>query len=124
MILMRSALIGRLRVSKDYSIDLTGTTYADTGLTYASSSGWEYPDKYKTVDGYGGVPVKPCSGSTATGGCDGLYVNAGIVAVSPRFGSCMAGLIDGLRARTWDFVATAAHWALGFAVLLDSAVVT
>ena len=110
---------GTLKVSKNYSIDLTGATYTNTGKTYTSTSGWQYPDKYEEVSGYGSVPVQPCGGTTATGGCDGLYVNAGITAVSLRFGSCNYDLSDGPRARDWSDDATAAHWYLSFAVLLD-----
>ena len=110
---------GTLKVSKNYSIDLTGATYTNTGKTYTTTSGWQYPDKYEEVSGYGSVPVQPCGGTTATGGCDGLYVNAGITAVSLRFGYCSDDLSDGPRARAWTNDATNANWHLSFAVLLD-----
>lgn len=110
---------GTLKVRKDYNIDLTGATYDNTGLHYSTSGGWQYPDKYQTVRGYGGVPVQPCAGSTATGGCDGLYTNAAIVAVCLRFGFCNDGLAAGPRARYWTHTASRSNWYLGFAVLLD-----
>ena len=110
---------GALKVSKNYSYDLTGAAYDDTGLQYASTGAWRYPHRYKSVVGFGAVPdVSPYNGSTALGGCDGLYVNAGITAVALRFGSCGAGLIDGPRALSLHNVAGFADWALGAALLL------
>lgn len=81
---------GRVRVSKNYAYDVTGASYADTGITAANrpgGNGWDYPHKYQTVAGYGAVPVAPYSGSTSTGGCDGLYRHenqSGITAVALR----------------------------------------
>lgn len=116
---------GRVRVSKNYAYDVTGASYADTGITAANrpgGNGWDYPHKYQTVAGYGAVPVAPYSGSTSTGGCDGLYRHenqSGITAVALRFGSCDTGRLDGPRARNWDHVAGGAFWYLGAAILLQ-----
>lgn len=109
---------GRLKVSKNYDYSLTAEGYSDIGIDYTSSSGWEYPHRYKTVPGFGAVPVKPCGGSTSTGGCDGLYVNAGITAVARRFGGCDSGLIGGPRSLALGDAAAVAGWVLGSAVLL------
>lgn len=116
---------GRVRVSKNYAYDVTGASYADTGITAANrpgGNGWDYPHKYQTVAGYGAVPVAPYSGSTSTGGCDGLYRHenqSGITAVALRFGGCNYGRSDGPRARVWHNVAGNANWDLGAAILLQ-----
>lgn len=116
---------GRVRVSKNYAYDVTGASYADTGITAANrpgGNGWDYPHKYQTVAGYGAVPVAPYSGSTSTGGCDGLYRHenqSGITAVALRFGTCAGGRTDGPRARYWNTVAGYADWYLGAAILLQ-----
>ena len=116
---------GRVRVSKNYAYDVTGASYADTGITAANrpgGNGWDYPHKYQTVAGYGAVPVAPYSGSTSTGGCDGLYRHenqSGITAVALRFGHCNDGRAAGPRARRWHGVAGNASWAFGAAILLQ-----
>lgn len=116
---------GRVRVSKNYAYDVTGASYADTGITAANrpgGNGWDYPHKYQTVAGYGAVPVAPYSGSTSTGGCDGLYRHenqSGITAVALRFGHCDNGRTAGPRARFWHYVAGTAYWGLGAAILLQ-----
>ena len=116
---------GRVRVSKNYAYDVTGASYADTGITAANrpgGNGWDYPHKYQTVAGYGAVPVAPYSGSTSTGGCDGLYRHenqSGITAVALRFGNCNNGRPAGPRARFWFSVAGDANWAFGAAILLQ-----
>lgn len=116
---------GRVRVSKNYAYDVTGASYADTGITAANrpgGNGWDYPHKYQTVAGYGAVPVAPYSGSTSTGGCDGLYRHenqSGITAVALRFGNCGNGRIGGPRARVWNSVAGSADWNIGAAILLQ-----
>lgn len=116
---------GRVRVSKNYAYDVTGASYADTGITAANrpgGNGWDYPHKYQTVAGYGAVPVAPYSGSTSTGGCDGLYRHenqSGITAVALRFGACYNGRDAGPRARDWGDVAGHAYWTFGAAILLQ-----
>lgn len=116
---------GRVRVSKNYAYDVTGASYADTGITAANrpgGNGWGYPHKYQTVAGYGAVPVAPYSGSTSTGGCDGLYRHenqSGITAVALRFGYCRHGRGAGPRARDWDYGAGYAFWHVGAAILLQ-----
>ena len=121
---------GRVRVSKNYAYDVTGASYADTGITAANrpgGNGWDYPHKYQTVAGYGAVPVAPYSGSTSTGGCDGLYRHenqSGITAVALRFGPCHSGRNDGPRARNWNNVAGNANWNIGAAFIYPFGVLT
>ena len=96
---------GRVKVSKNYSYDVTGAAYSDTGINVENrpeSNGWNYPHRYQTVPGYGSIPVAPYKGSTSTGGCDGLYRHASqatISAVALRFGACSHGRSGGPRAR-------------------------
>lgn len=118
---------GRVKVSKDYTYDPTGALYTDTGIdTPNISSGWKYPLIYISAEGYGSVPdVSSEQGSTALGPCDGTYTSASqstFTAVLLRFGSCTHGATDGPRARSWGDTAAAAHWILGFALLLDGPV--
>ena len=100
---------GRYKVSKNYTYDVTGAKYQDTGISLpkmfesdgsTQKYGIFYPHKYQTVPGFGAVPVHPCKGSTSTGGCDGLWQNVEIVAVARRFGHCDYGTTGGLRALT------------------------
>lgn len=114
---------GKLKVSKDYTYDLTAAAYEDTGIVIEApaSSGWAYPNEYRAIPGYGGFPVAPYKGSTSTGGCDGLYRSASqatLVAVARRFGYCNVGANAGPRCVYVDLTATAATWAIGAAILL------
>lgn len=118
---------GRYKVSKNYTYDVTGAKYQDTGISLpkvlnddgsTQKTGIFYPHKYQTVPGFGVVPVHPCKGSTSTGGCDGLWQNVEIVAVALRFGVCNYGASDGLRYLDVHDAAGLADWSFGAAVLL------
>lgn len=110
---------GEVKVSKNYSYDVTGATYRATGISFDSTStGWEYPHKFQTVLGFGALGVRPCKGSTSSGGCDGLYVNISGVRVGLRFGDCSDGALAGPRALHLNYTATDAYWTFGAAVLL------
>lgn len=118
---------GRYKVSKNYTYDVTGAKYQDTGISLpkmfesdgsTQKYGIFYPHKYQTVPGFGAVPVHPCKGSTSTGGCDGLWQNVEIVAVALRFGHCNNGTDDGLRCLDVAHTAGNADWNIGAAVLL------
>ena len=114
---------GRVKVSKNYTYDLTGATYSDTGINVPNGPGrWEYPLRYQTVPGYGSVPaIEFDGGSTGTGSCDGLYRNtsqATMTAVALRFGTCAYGLIAGPRVRGWYYVAGDGYWDFSAADLL------
>lgn len=112
---------GKLKVSTNYAYALDASGYLDTGINYdeVGDTSWHYPEKYKPVPGFGAVPsLPPYKGSTATGGCDGFIVNAGITAVAIRFGGCDHGLIVGVRALYLYSTATNAYWYIGSAVLL------
>lgn len=114
---------GRVKVSKNYTYDLTGATYSDTGINVPNCPGrWEYPLRYQTVPGYGSVPaIEFDGGSTGTGSCDGLYRHTSqetMTAVALRFGYCNAGLITGPRSRGWGNVAGHSDWHFSAADLL------
>ena len=116
---------GRVKVSKDYTYDLSGATYTDTGVNVPnkSDSNWRYPIDYITVPDYGSVPdITKTGGSTSTGVCDGTYTRSdqsSYTTVLLRFGHCNAGANAGVRARTWNNPAGGTHWGFGFAALLD-----
>lgn len=113
---------GKVKVSKNYTYDPTGATYEDTGIMVPNIGNWTYALDYYPVKGYGSIPIAPYSGgSTAEGPCDGTYVAADQstkTAVSIRFGSCSNGARGGVRARSWDHVATDTTWDIGFALFL------
>lgn len=120
---------GAVKVSKNYSYDVTGATYTDTGIKVPDNCEWDannnalaYPSYYKTVPGYGAVPALDMKGgSTATGGCDGLWrkdPTQTYTAVALRFGSCDYGRNGGPRARSWNYSAAVAAWGIGAALLL------
>lgn len=120
---------GRVKVSTNYKYDVTGATYLDTGIQVPDNMEWDqnhnamaYPSYYRTVPGYGAIPaLEMKGGSTATGGCDGLWRHdpkETFTAVARRFGKCNDGAAGGPRARTWDSPATLASWTLGVAILL------
>lgn len=114
---------GRVKVSKNYTYDLTGAAYDDTGINVPNGPGaWEYPLRYQTVEGYGSIPaIEFAGGSTSTGSCDGNYRSATqetMTAVALRFGHCGLGLFCGPRARDWHYTAGHAGWSIGAADLL------
>lgn len=114
---------GRFKVSRNYAYALDASGYFDTGIDVPApdSNGWAYPHKYKTVPGFGHLPVPPYGGSTSTGGCDGLYRSASqasITAVARRFGACGYDANDGGRYMILNNAATSTDWYIGSALLL------
>lgn len=120
---------GTVKVSKNYTYDLTGATYSDTGIRVPNNMTWDsnhnalaYPTEYRTVPGYGAIPAGEMNGgSTATGGCDGLWrkdPTQTFTAVALRFGFCGYGLAVGPRARFWVSAAGFAGWGVSAADLL------
>lgn len=120
---------GRVKVSKNYTYDPTGAKYTDTGITVPDNKTWDtnhnaldYPAHFRTVPGYGSIPALGMDGgSSATGGCDGLWrkdPKQTFSGVCLRFGDCGAGLVCGPRARIWYYSVTYAYWGIGAADLL------
>jgi len=111
---------GEYKVSKNYTYDLSGNSFEATGIKLPESGGPFYPHFYKTIPGFGSVPINSdgYKGSTSLGGCDGLWVNISGVMVSLRFGCCDYGLIDGPRFLFVSAGAGAASWYVGAADLL------
>ena len=110
---------GKVYVSKNYKYDITtpGSTYKNTGVVFPETVSGAYPHKYAVEPGFGKIPVVPCEGTSATGGCDGLWVNPSITAVALRFGYCYRDLIDGFALALAN-AATDTSWNYGAAVLL------
>ncbi len=105
---------GRVKVSKDYTYDVTGDLYSDTGINVPDNKTWDanhnaaaYPSHYRTVPGYGSVPALGMDGgSSATGGCDGLWrkdPKQEFTGVALRFGNCSLGTWGGAGARLERF---------------------
>ena len=114
---------GKVKVSKNYNYDLTGAAYEDAGITHGkindnAAYGPVYAHIFRTIGGFGALPAAPYKGSTALGGCDGMWVNTGITAVALRFGRCSNGLHAGPRALTLSDPVGNANWGLGAAILL------
>lgn len=114
---------GKVKVSKNYNYDLTGAAYEDAGITHGkindnAAYGPVYAHIFRTIGGFGALPAAPYKGSTALGGCDGMWVNTGITAVALRFGGCDYGLNAGPRALALDSTAGDANWYIGAAILL------
>lgn len=114
---------GKVKVSKNYNYDLTGAAYEDAGITHGkindnAAYGPVYAHIFRTIGGFGALPAAPYKGSTALGGCDGMWVNTGITAVALRFGDCNNGLIAGPRALILNYSAGYAYWYIGAAILL------
>lgn len=108
---------GRIKVSPDYTYDLTGAKYLDTGVNLAKNG---YYATTQVVKDFGAVPNDEIACSSATGYCDHTWVNAEIPAVSLRFGDCTCGAGDGLWARTLCDVAARAWWGCGASKLLPA----
>lgn len=114
---------GKVKVSKNYNYDLTGAAYEDAGITHGkindnAAYGPVYAHIFRTIGGFGALPAAPYKGSTALGGCDGMWVNTGITAVALRFGACSIGLDAGPRALHLSTAAGYAGWRFGAAILL------
>ena len=108
---------GRIKVSPDYTYDLTGAKYLDTGVNLAKNG---YYATTQVVKDFGAVPNDEIACSSATGYCDHTWVNAEIPAVSLRFGDCDGGANVGLWARTLHVVAADAWWIYGASKLLPA----
>lgn len=113
---------GRVKVGLNYQYDPTGATYQDTGIDVPASEGWKYAHIYKSIPGYGSVPVvSGGKGSTSLAACDGTYTSGNqttITTVCLRFAACSTGQNGGPRARGWDDTAGYAWWYSGAAPVL------
>ena len=106
-----------LKVSTDYTYNLSGDGYLDTGCNVTAN---HYNATMHVVKGFGAIPSEEIEGTSATGYCDHTWVNATITAVSLRFGSCGVGLAGGLWARALNYVAANAWWNYGASLLLPA----
>lgn len=110
------------KVSTDYTYDLTGETYVDTGISSGDveSNRCVYPSVTKTVEGFGSLPTPPYNASSSTGYCDGVYIRAdgNSTAVAIRFGDCISGSLAGPSSLALTAGAGGADWDLSASVLL------
>ena len=104
------SVIHIIKVSTDYTYNLSGDGYLDTGCNVTAN---HYNATMHVVKGFGAIPSEEIEGTSATGYCDHTWVNATITVVSLRFGNCNDGLNDGLWARTLNNVAANAWWNYG-----------
>lgn len=111
------AVNGRIKVSTDYTYNLSGDGYLDTGCNVTAN---HYNATMHVVKGFGAIPSEEIEGTSATGYCDHTWVNATITAVSLRFGCCDDGLSGGLWARALHDVAAGAWWSYGASLLLPA----
>lgn len=111
------AINGKIKVSTDYTYDLTGSSYVDSG---SKLTGHNYYAATHVVKNFGSVPSSDIIGSTALGYCDYVWMNALITTVALRFGSCILDLHDGLHANLADHATDYVVWAGGASKLLPS----
>ena len=113
---------GRFKVGVNYTYDVTGASYIDTGIDSETvdANKWLYPNVSTVVDKYGSIPIAPFAGSTSTGYCDGVYhpSNKDFTAVVQRFGNCNSGTTAGLACLLPDAGAGASYWGISASVLL------
>ena len=113
---------GRFKVSVDYTYDVTGESYIDTGIDSETvdADKWLYPNVSKIVDKFGSIPIAPFGGSTNTGYCDGVYhlLNKELTVVVLRFGRCSYNSYAGLACLSLGSDASASSWTISASVLL------
>lgn len=105
---------GVYKVSPNYVCDTTGSSYKPTGLRAPAQ---DFIKKLGVVTGYGSLPVQS-GASDSTGYCDHEWVNAVIIAIALRLGSCSDGSHGGLVALACNVVAANTDWTYGAALLL------
>lgn len=114
---------GRIKVSPDYTYDLTGAAYLDTGVDFKpGDTSYHYYPTFRVAKDFGAIPctdMKDVS-TSATGYCDATWGNAEGVRVSLRFGNGDHGAAGGLFARALLDVAAHAWWSCGASKLLPA----
>ena len=110
---------GRLKVSPDYTFDLTGESYVDTGCTLGPGN---YFATLQVVPDYGFIPCPDVVGSDSTGYRDHMYANPEVISVASRFGCCRSGARAGLFARSMNHSGFNREGILENGQPLDSAV--
>ncbi len=114
---------GRIKVSPDYTYDLTGEKYLDTGVDFKpGDTNYHYYPTFRVVKDFGTIPCADMKdvNTSATGYCDATWANAEGIRVSLRFGVCSNGLTDGLWARPLNAGAASAGWDYGASKLLPA----
>lgn len=108
------------KASKNYTYDLTGAAYTDTGIRYTAGNGWVYPStKVFGGEGIGSLPKDENTGSTSTGHCDGVYKGTvSGVKVLRRLSATNNDLSGGPDAWTLYHDASNAYWDNGVGLVL------
>lgn len=113
---------GRFKVSIDYTYDITGESYIDTGIDSETvdANKWLCPSVSTVVDKFGSIPIAPFGGSTDTGYCDGVRhpANKEITAVVQRFGRPGDTKYAGIASLNLEKNANEANWTDSASVLL------
>ena len=114
---------GKLYACDDYSYNLSATGKTDTGITWPTDSGWQYPSHLQYLgEGLGSFPKHENTGSSATGLCDSVYSNASGTRVALRLGTAAGSLLDGPACVYLSGEASFAIWNCGVGrALLPSA---
>lgn len=110
---------GKLKMSDRYIYDLTGAKLIDTGLTFPTDSAWQYPcHLLKAGTKLGSVLKLENTGSTSTGLCDGLNMNASGTRVGVRQGDTNSDLLGGPATLHLGREASNVDWTGGVGVIL------
>lgn len=113
---------GRFKVSVNYTYDITGESYIDTGIDSETvdANKWLCPSVSTVVDKFGSIPIAPFGGSTDTGYCDGVRhpANKEITTVAQRFGRPGDTKYAGIASLNLEKNANEANWTDSASVLL------
>ena len=111
---------GDYKVSKNYTYDVTGATYHNTGIVRPTTDQdkWDYPSHYTVVPGFGAVAIEPFNGSTVLGGCDGVYYHCRRHKDGPTVRWLQPWPPYGARCIHLSTDAGDAYWSIGSSILL------
>lgn len=93
------SLHGRLCISEDYHLDLTGLTYQDTGIVLDASGAFA---STAVIPTFGAVPTSQLAGTTQSGYCGQIYASSQVEAACARFGCCRSGNGAGFFAKSMN----------------------
>lgn len=109
---------GRVYVSPHYRFNINGENYQKTHIVYNKTFHGQCPYFYETVSEFGAIPILPCHKFNRGGWYDRLSINISEdVAVAQRFGYCLNGRINGIRALVMYYPGTRANEVIGAAIM-------
>ena len=112
------AINGRIKVSKNYSYNLSGAGYIDTGIQCSINNTWICPMNLVKTEAGSILNPNDNHGSTALGECDGFSVNPSGARVALRLGSAADDLLPGPSCLDLNPEASSTGVYLGCATLL------